>query len=804
MARVVESSGKPPEERDVSDLVRIMTGEMLTYDYLIHASSGAEIQAMQMIANKHRAKLNGCLLLPISILYFFVFVICVFSHLDVTNVYLIENELRGFADGLFEEVDDIDTLWDTISGDGNFIDSLFIQEERWGDGIPKPASNSSDKWGMWGRVGLYNQIQGAIRFEQSRKSTNSFGKKPSCDNDDMCDFLCLSNVGFQAVGCPVPGKSKGDPKCPSLESIRAECGLRRRLNASEQAGVEIEQTKKKRRLSLMSPPVSVVVPQCAADSDDVFRFYVYPSEPKSEWTKRLGYFQNRAWLDKDTTFFQIRLYLLNAEFGQPNMEQLTLNFHMAQGGNIYYTRDVQATFFRIFPGNATMAADGIWFLLLVFSSIVQLVVLCRVFRGKRMRAYLADGRTLLEILALVLGWVVVYQFSRVFMTKRNISGAVEDMRKHGWDLGDLQQSSVDKMFKEAGLAAAQMQFLANMFSNYTLIIMFRFFVNFGAQPMLAIITRTLSHLVVDLTHFLVVFVPSFLVYVASGTLMFGRRMECFATFGASLGCSFRMAQEGEYEWAEFKKEYYWPSAIWVWTFILFINILFINLVLAIILDVYNEVRAAEKTNEPIWETLNQFWHRLIHMRSWTRESRIDEKLKEPGHEDVVTKEQFEAYFPGMPKYQNDILFRDGNQAMAIEAEKNLDANNLLKLCRSMMEDIGTINGSLRTIVDEESKDSLQSWVVPKKEKTEPASQEPENFMTTPVTTKGNKKARLTPLEQANPFDVDSMQWAPEWLREVGGMLKTQRQWLAHATWQLDQLQWNMQNAHVSKLQKGGD
>lgn len=794
MATVVSSSCRPQEERDVSDVVRIMTGEMLTYDFLIHSSNGAEIQAMQTIANKHRTKVNLCMRTPVSILYFLVFACIVFFHLDVTNCYLIESQLRGTADGIFEEVDDIDALWEAINGD--LVDSFFFQTERWGDTIPK-GDGESDKWGMWGRVGLYNKLQGAIRFDQSRKTRNSFGLPSNCNNDPACDLLCQSNTGFQEVGCNV--MSPVGSRCPSSESIRASCGLRR-LNASEQ---ESEQPQKKRRLSLSWPPLEVMMPQKPTSNDeDVFRFYIYPSETKDDINKRLAYFHNRRWLDSDTETLSIRLYLLNGEFGQPIMEQLTMNFFMANGGNIYYSREVQAIFFDIFPGMITMGMDGIWFLLLLFSSLVQVVALFGAYRGAGFCSYVKDGKNILEIIVVLIGWVVAYQFFSVMLTKFTMVDTMTDLRKYGWELGEAQQSAVDKLFEEAGGAASQMDFLTKVFANYTLLCMARFLVTFNAQPMLSIITRTLSHLVTDLVHFLVIFVPCFLVYVASGTLMFGRRMEDFATFGASLGSTFRMAQEGEYDWAGFKKEYYYSSAIWIWTFILFINILFINLVLAIVLDNYNEVRSSEKTNEPVWETLTQFWYRTIHLTSWVRERQIDAKFSEPDHEDVVTREQFEAYFPGMPSYQMDLLFRDSNQAMGIMSEKDLDATNLLKLSRSMMEDIGTVNGSLRSIVDEETQDSLQSWVVPKKENIElDAGGGVETFTMPPVTTKGNKPARLTPPEEAKPFDVESMKWAPGWMREVGGMLKTQRQWLAHATWQLEQLQWNMQNAAVSKLQE---
>lgn len=776
MAKVLESSTKSPEERDVSDVVRIMTGQALTYESLITAGSSIEIQTLQKVANQHRAKLMGCIVLPSAFLYFAFFVAVVFQHLDVTNVFLIESELRASADGLFEEVEDIGSLWEAINP--AFVETFFQQTNSLGEPLSK--GNADDKWGMWGRVATYNQMQGAVRFQQSRRTTKSYGKPYACASNATCR-LCQAGAGFQTAASSVSGfncssRRLGEEDDNTSTRDSSELKKYRTLTAHEN-----------RRLSLMPPPLSVALPRGLPEggNENVFRFYLYPSESDSEIKERLTYFQERQWLDGETETLSIRLYLLNAEFGQPNMEQLTMKFFISDGGSVYYERSLEAIFFYNFPSMFAMACDGIWGLLLVISSIVFLVSFVQAFRAAATCAFMRDGRNILEFFVLAGGWGICYQLYRVYKRKSSVSKAVEDVRQFGWNLDDSQESIVDDLFEAADEMVGLTSFLATVFSVYSLLAMYRFFVMFGAQPRLAIITRTLSRLVVDLAHFMVVFVPSFLVYVTSGVLMFGRRMECYATFGAAVGCTFRMAQEGEFDWGGFKQEFYWSSFVWVFTFILFINILFINLVVAIILDIYNETRGEEKTHEAFWETLDQFWQRFLTLKSWVREGVMIETLNRPGNAHVVSKENIEAFFPAMPRYQLDLLFRNGSQAMGIESEKDLGTENLLKLCRCMVEDVGSVNDSLTTIVKEEAKDSLQSWVVPQLDKTGLDSQ---NFITAPVHTKGNKKARLTPLEEAKPFEVDDMPWAPEWLREIGTMLKTQRQWMSHAIWQLEQLQ----------------
>lgn len=60
-----------------------------------------------------------------------------------------------------------------------------------------------------------------------------------------------------------------------------------------------------------------------------------------------------------------------------------------------------------------------------------------------------------------------------------------------------------------------------------------------------------------------------------------------------------MTQEGEYDWEAFQMENYWSSAIWVWSFVVFINMLLINLLIAIILDTYKELQKAEESREAV-------------------------------------------------------------------------------------------------------------------------------------------------------------------------------------------------------------
>merc|ERR1719456_406518 len=113
-------------------------------------------------------------------------------------------------------------------------------------------------------------------------------------------------------------------------------------------------------------------------------------------------------------------------------------------------------------------------------------------------------------------------------------------------------------------------------AQYLLFLMFRFLVSFAVQPRLATVTNTLKAVLPDLLHFLIVFFPTFLAYVISGNLIFGRRMENFATIQASFATSFRIIMECEYDWETLAAEYYWTTAMWIWSFIVLIVLILLN------------------------------------------------------------------------------------------------------------------------------------------------------------------------------------------------------------------------------------
>jgi len=353
---------------------------------------------------------------------------------------------------------------------------------------------------------------------------------------------------------------------------------------------------------------------------------------------------------------------------------------------------------------------------------------------------------------------------------------------------------VARLFDVSEKAATGLASLRIVFAQYSVVLMFRFFVSFGTQPRLAIVLRTMQNVLTDFYHFLIVFLPTFMAYVISGSLIFGRRIETFATIQGSFGACFRIAMESEYDWADMSAEFFWAAALWAWSFLMLVVLLFLNMVLAIILDIYNETREASFPGEAIWETMAHFMYRARNYRTWVLDKKLDEDFAQEVDKGMITRQDLDAQFPNMPESQKRLFFSACRTEMKWESAKDLSKTNLLKLTGSVMDALDTANKTVNRVVEDESEDPLATWVVPmqpassKGEDTQPHGS---NFLVKPVTTKGGMQPRFE--QRSEPLDSYSAN-GPEWLQETWQLLHDQRKFIQFANWNLQQMQWQIQRA----------
>eukprot|EP00931_Biecheleriopsis_adriatica_P009340 TRINITY_DN11040_c0_g3_i1.p1 TRINITY_DN11040_c0_g3~~TRINITY_DN11040_c0_g3_i1.p1 ORF type:complete len:892 (+),score=153.30 TRINITY_DN11040_c0_g3_i1:89-2764(+) len=143
-----------------------------------------------------------------------------------------------------------------------------------------------------------------------------------------------------------------------------------------------------------------------------------------------------------------------------------------------------------------------------------------------------------------------------------------------------------------------------LFGAYPLLLGLRFFEAFSGQPRLALVTKTLSAASKDVIHFGLVVVSLLLVFSLSGQLMFGQDMKDYASYDRALVTLQRGMIEGFDVSGMFQIDR--PLAVvWGLAFSVLLQVLMTNMLLAIIFDVYAEVKSAVPPDaETIW---SQSW-----------------------------------------------------------------------------------------------------------------------------------------------------------------------------------------------------
>eukprot|EP00931_Biecheleriopsis_adriatica_P021084 TRINITY_DN13896_c0_g1_i1.p1 TRINITY_DN13896_c0_g1~~TRINITY_DN13896_c0_g1_i1.p1 ORF type:complete len:969 (+),score=169.77 TRINITY_DN13896_c0_g1_i1:45-2951(+) len=126
---------------------------------------------------------------------------------------------------------------------------------------------------------------------------------------------------------------------------------------------------------------------------------------------------------------------------------------------------------------------------------------------------------------------------------------------------------------------------------YPFMVIFRLFKAFSAQPRLALVTNTLVAAAVDLFHFGFVFLTVFLLFTVSGIVLFGHSMQEFAEFFIAADTCFHILL-GDFDWEEMRKAGRMPAGVWFWMYMWMVEIVMFNMLLAIVTDIYTEVRGS--------------------------------------------------------------------------------------------------------------------------------------------------------------------------------------------------------------------
>jgi len=265
--------------------------------------------------------------------------------------------------------------------------------------------------------------------------------------------------------------------------------------------------------------------------------------------------------------------------------------------------------------------------------------------------------TILQTVLIVLGWVCVFGYLIQDSLRKTVVSRFKEVvdTQTKDEPGELNQLGVE-LYEATDAMAFFTGYFQFLIAEYHLVLLFSFFTNFRAQPRLGIVTGTLESSILDIVHFLLVLVPTFMAYAISGCFIFGRRMAEFSTITSAMGTCVRMLMEGEYDWPALSEEHPMTAGIWVWSFMLLLVLLMLNMVLAIILDEYTEIRRHSGKSETVWRTMRRLMDLLWYWKVWVSSQALRDRLQGMGR--LISREDLLREFPHMCRPQLEGLFQD--------------------------------------------------------------------------------------------------------------------------------------------------
>lgn len=360
--------------------------------------------------------------------------------------------------------------------------------------------------------------------------------------------------------------------------------------------------------------------------------------------ERLRQLESADWIDSSTVHVAVHYLTYNAHF-----HCLTLNgvhFYQTRTGRLWKKVVQEGAFLDPYEKQWLIAFDIIFVLLVLRLLIMEALDIVHTYRHR-----LPDSGTdwIKEYLGFwnAVDWISIgFTFALVIMWLESvgkISGLEEELINLSAEEGTFANAISGQSKKEIGIFEGHLDALVLHFEEmseyqvqfrllcaiFPMCLMLRLFKAFASQPRLALVTQTLSVSMTDVGHFLVVFFTIFTTFVIMAMLLFGRELAEFSEFGRAFNNCF-LALMGDFDYGSMFAEAREIGTVWFWFFQIILVLLMLNMLLAIIMDTYTEVKGASSNNVTLPEQLRV----LIRRYMWIRRGeglhldKVDEKLEE--------------------------------------------------------------------------------------------------------------------------------------------------------------------------------
>jgi hypothetical protein len=325
----------------------------------------------------------------------------------------------------------------------------------------------------------------------------------------------------------------------------------------------------------------------------------------------VAYLKDGFYLDGQTRSLTVSMLLANQITDLMTVVMVT--FSMNNGGQVELERNVKTFRLEYYSSESrdlTRAVlEGVFFMAVVYQFATHAVTIKR----KGLGHFFSDFSRLLDICNCIIMVMQVVTFARLAISSAAFRPALHEPTALRQD----PNTAVARWFwlgpgfanVDGALSSAiQITELIADYVSYctlsTVLMTVRLLQLLDFQPRLGVITRTLKRGGLDLLHFFLVFFLVLCAFAALGNLSFGGEIHEFRSFSASIGTLMAILM-GDMDVDNDLRDHQnsLSGVIFMWSFICIAFFILINVLLAIIVDAYVEVKDASKHSETLLDDL---------------------------------------------------------------------------------------------------------------------------------------------------------------------------------------------------------
>lgn len=630
LQRGMSSGGSSPgaggmNQEDIDKVEELLEGEDENTRRLVKAGMQAKrtIRKEDLVAylKEQIGATQNCIMFPVTFLYFISYAVCILGHENIADSNLVQRHLTGMLDGSTYEgvhvsghknLHDIAGKEDVYTYLREVIAPTFITADPQGD----------DKF----RVLRYNQIIGGVQLVQLRRERKSCtGEYPS-----LGPFIRdgKTNPILAGFGCyPWYTESKECMKTPEevwdigvegwcSDKDREAQGLRRILGQLENE-TEVKAAAVSRKLErLEMGGDGTAHPGAKPDSDtgegETFSAYLYEHEGLERALEKINLLQQHGWLDLNTAWLGIRMLIFNPDLAI--FVHGTVNVHFTPSGSVQAEVKSQSFVPEPYQDQMALGLDAFFMLFLVLLFAKVFFGIYKAIVAGAGKAWFMDGWHVLDLLTTLGGIGGVIMWLILLQNLESVKQNVLEVRDKTPTLGNMEdgpyKESVTILHNQVASLSAYLKAYRLAVGWYTVFCVGRFFEAFHSQPRLALVTKTLGIASVDLFHFIFVFFLVFMSYAVAAVFIFGTRVWNFSSLKLSVMECFLILM-GDFDFDMLGIENPVTAGIWFWTFISFVALIMLNMVMAVIMDCYTEVQGEAADVDPVWTQAGNVFEELV-------------------------------------------------------------------------------------------------------------------------------------------------------------------------------------------------